>query len=99
MFDPVFAYYPSRFFVICLCGLGCFGWLIWEVASEHNAKRWPIWCLLVPAVLWTYSGASGVMMVESESSWQHWWVADLCVAPLFWLPYIVFRAHEHSQGR
>ena len=83
-------------------GLLAGGLLGWEVILRANAKRWPVWSLLPPAIIWIYVGAKwqtaeNPLSQAPDPSW--WWVACFILAPLASLPYAVFRAHERMEGR
>ena len=83
-------------------GLVVGGLLMWEVVLERNARRWPVWCLLVPTIIYTYVG--GMMLsgqdLLGDPPDPSWWVAACwLVAPFSCLPYAFFRAHERMDGR
>jgi len=75
-------------------GLSAFTLLLWEIFYHQNARRWPIWSLMLPAMTCPYLAAR---QDADDQSW--WWIAFFVSMGVGFTIYLVFWADETSRGR
>jgi len=81
----------DRAVVFAIMSLGLF---LWEVFYHGNARKWPVWALLLPAFACFYLAA------REDASDQSWyWITLILSLGIGYLVYFAFWADERQKGR